>query len=645
MKRRLLPSFHPCRQASWVCLEIIIILPLICKGHFTKISEVVHKFGYPTGSDHKTSATLRRNNGKIRWSIDEKLNREDDADLSPSPSSSCGGVINANIKPNGTIAFQGDQNIIQSNQSCKWVIKAKPGQKIVGEFKDFSIGASTGSDCMGGDYIKIIASPYVGKGENINEMQQTHLPKEKDIEKYKSMRYCMGNPPNQKYYSIGDMFTLELTFQHQNRNLQLQQDVSVDDMNQYKSNIILDLEEEGHEKKEEEEEISRSKSIEERADDSGSFTFHYWLETNTATCGDQAQESQFLFHSLNYPSAIPNVTSNCGLKIEHDCASPVCQLRLDLLEFELSQPDSGDCNRDQFIMRADEPLPVLCGKNTKQHLFIDVRGRKETDINVLTTPLYPRPVGRSSAADENSGGSSETEDIMDWLYELTMERKWKIRVTQIPCDCHDRQNVPEMEPAPAGCLQHYRGIVGAISSFNYDGIIRNLEPCHAGINNEINCNETIFTGHLNNLDYTICIAGETGYCGVAYTPKKEFDVGSGLLSSGFQMDGTANERRHPDLEFPPKFGESQCKEDYIQIPRGHHPEDVGVRYPSERYCGVKFGNRVEGSVISNARPMIVRVKMDEQENGSGVAINDRGFSLNYQQIPCTASKADAVNFT
>ena len=111
------------------------------------------------------------------------------------------------------------------------------------------------------------------------------------------------------------------------------------------------------------------------------------------------------------------------------------------------------------------------------------------------------------------------------------------------------------------------------------------------------------------------------------------------------MDGTAYEQRHPDLDFPPMFGEAQCKQDYIQIPRGHHPADVGVRNPAERYCGVKFGNRVEGSVISHTRPMFVRVKMDGQENESGVAVNDRGFSLNYQQIPCSVSKADAINFT
>jgi len=44
---------------------------------------------------------------------------------------------------------------------------------------------------------------------------------------------------------------------------------------------------------------------------------------------------------------------------------------------------SGDCNNDQFIVRANEPLPVLCGNNSRQHLYVDVRGRKETNLNIL----------------------------------------------------------------------------------------------------------------------------------------------------------------------------------------------------------------------------------------------------------------------
>ena len=609
-------------------LQLAIALHWILDFHISSIQSSYNIYNHQVRKAHNLIRTSSINkNRKLRWLESRKDN---------SSSHSCGGVIEVDSMTNGTIVFQPNSELRQSMKNCKWILKTKPGHKIVGKFTDFSVGSGA-NGCIGEDYLHIKARPYVVSGNiyGMKSSQDSQTMGNKEIEKYKSMKYCMANDPtNKNFQSISDEFTLEMTFQHQNRNLPAH-DMSVNDIDEYKSSLVQDEEMTSNALHQIQD--MNHLTTQERSG-SGSFTFMYWSETNEATCGDKIQESQFLFKSLDYPSAIPNTTMSCGVTVDHDCEKPVCQLRLDLLDFELAQPDLGDCNRDQFIVRADEPLPVLCGKNTGQHLFIDVRGRKETDLNLLTTPMYPKPVGRD-------GGQDSTEiHIMDWLYELTNDRKWNIKVTQIPCDCSERPDIPEMEPAPAGCLQHFRGIAGQVSSFNYEGRIRNLEPCYAGIDQEINCNDTIFTGHLNNLDYTICIAGETGYCGIAYTPQKEYDGGD-LSWSGFQMDGTSYERRHPDLEFAPKFGESQCKEDYIQIPRGHHAEDIGTRYPAERYCGVKFGNRVEGAVISYTRPMIVRVKMDAQELESGVATNDRGFNLNYQQIPCTASKADAINFT
>ena len=47
-----------------------------------------------------------------------------------------------------------------------------------------------------------------------------------------------------------------------------------------------------------------------------------------------------------------------------------------------------------------------------------------------------------------------------WRPELPRDRKWQIRITQIPCDCKARfPDVKEMHPAPAGCLQ--------VSDFKY----------------------------------------------------------------------------------------------------------------------------------------------------------------------------------
>ena len=180
-------------------------------------------------------------------------------------------------------------------------------------------------------------------------------------------------------------------------------------------------------------------------------------------------------------------------------------MRLDLTEFELASPVAGNCEQDQFIIRANEPLPILCGRNTGQHLYVDVRGRKLTDLSIITDALKAKPVGYFNEDTQ----MLETE----WKSELDRERKWRIKVTQIPCDCRDRED-PDMKLAPAGCLQFHQGIRGKMQSFNFDGSIRNLEPCYNG--SETECGQELFTGHLNNMDYTICIEDYQGYCGISY---------------------------------------------------------------------------------------------------------------------------------
>ena len=116
-------------------------------------------------------------------------------------------------------------------------------------------------------------------------------------------------------------------------------------------------------------------------------------------------------------------------------------MRLDLTEFELASPVAGNCEQDQFIIRANEPLPILCGRNTGQHLYVDVRGRKLTDLSIITDALKAKPVGYFNEDTQ----MLETE----WKSELDRERKWRIKVTQIPCDCRDRED-PDMKLAPAG---------------------------------------------------------------------------------------------------------------------------------------------------------------------------------------------------
>jgi hypothetical protein len=365
------------------------------------------------------------------------------------------------------------------------------------------------------------------------------------------------------------------------------------------------------------------------------FALDYTIVTKEVTCGSKTSDAQFEFLSPLYPAMLPNKTAQCDLTISHDCENPICQLRLDFLDLRLGPPTGGDCNGDQFIVRANEPLPVLCGNNSGQHIYVDVRGRSETNLNLLTMPVFPKPVGVHNESD-----GSRT--IVSWLHEVDPHRGWKILVTQLPCDCSD-SSLPDRyctalhimsitvlnSCAPTGCLQYHTGITGTVSSFNFHGTIMNYEPCYFG--NETTCGAPVWTGHLNSLDYSTCIKSAPGYCGIAFQQPD---------SSSFQLSGldTGN------IPFPLN-GEASCSEDYVFIPRGQHPSDMTGQYTEERYCGQVIGNKLAGPVLSYAKPFLLMTRTDGVEAHSGVALNNRGYSLNYQQIPCSVDRASATAFT
>ena len=58
-----------------------------------------------------------------------------------------------------------------------------------------------------------------------------------------------------------------------------------------------------------------------------------------------------------------------------------------------------------------------------------------------------------------------------------------------------------------------------------------------------------------------------------------------------------------------------------------------------------LGNKLAGPVISYAKPFLVMTRTDGAEVWSGVALNNRGYSLRYQQIPCSVDRASAGAFT
>lgn len=345
------------------------------------------------------------------------------------------------------------------------------------------------------------------------------------------------------------------------------------------------------------------------------FSAKYSLEEVIVTCGDEISFLEFDFENPEYPNPTRNHTSHCELTISHDCDVPICQVRLDFDKLELQPPEFGNCDRDQFMVRANEPVPILCGSNHGQHVYVDVTGRASTSLHVLTSPIFPKPFGHYT--DQETGNVYPVE----WKYEIEDNRGWKIRVNQIPCDCaydHLKTTSPR---APTGCLQYHAGIRETIKSFNFDGTKLDYNPCWNGT--ETDCGRRIWTGHLNNLDYHVCVKGVEGYCGIMYTPTS---AESFLMTGQVQYNDTG--------ETTNLFGAKGCQADYIVVPKSRTPGDNDP-WSHDRFCGTAIGNYVKGPIVSYSTPFYMQVKTDADEFTRSVDIENRGFEMQYVQLPCS----------
>ena len=88
----------------------------------------------------------------------------------------------------------------------------------------------------------------------------------------------------------------------------------------------------------------------------------------------------------------------------------------------------------RFVVTGGAPVPIICGRNTGHHMYIDAgSGNSPTSITFITTGNF--------------------------------ERAFKMKITQIECGAVNR--------GVEGCLQYHTGVSGTIASFNYIG---KLEP-------------------------------------------------------------------------------------------------------------------------------------------------------------------------
>ncbi|XP_018332641.1 uncharacterized protein LOC108742105 [Agrilus planipennis] len=299
-----------------------------------------------------------------------------------------------------------------------------------------------------------------------------------------------------------------------------------------------------------------------------------------ATCGDTALYNNTYFVSPNYPNTFDTATS-CTLTIRK-CNAGICQIRIDLLSFSLAQPDgNGYCIFDaMYVLGGASTVPVICGENSGQHLYVDFNGDNDIQIVISTTSA------------------------------LSQARNWFLRIAQIECNNPSR--------APSGCLMYYTALTGTVRSFNYGSTVSSAI---------LNFNGTNFPGtrELANLNYGVCIQMVPGYCAIQWSQSAgdpySFSVSGDTV--GLSVD--------PGLPTGALIN-GACLDDFVVIPNPFYPNGTAVG--SDRFCGNQFNTVTTGSkpfvltVVTNSTQINMTTDITMQNVGN------RGFSLMYNQLSC-----------
>ncbi|XP_066153722.1 uncharacterized protein [Euwallacea fornicatus] len=159
-----------------------------------------------------------------------------------------------------------------------------------------------------------------------------------------------------------------------------------------------------------------------------------------------------------------NDTTPCRFDV-YKTSSNVQQIRIDFIDLDLASPTNGTCVDEMLVIsgqNANDQIPIICGYNTGQHVYVDV--------SELNGPLQIMVLSTSGA-----------------------RKRFKIKVCQYTDSCGTSQS---------NCLQYYTGVRGVIQSFNYDqaAVFNRSSP-----------------GYFNALNYAICIRREAGYCSITFS--------------------------------------------------------------------------------------------------------------------------------
>lgn len=233
------------------------------------------------------------------------------------------------------------------------------------------------------------------------------------------------------------------------------------------------------------------------------------------------------------------------------CDANICQLRIDFLSFSLAPPNGdGVCNVDSFsVTGGSSRVPVICGENSGQHVYVDFNEEAPILINVDTTGSY------------------------------AFNRQFQFQVSQISCKLPTK--------APSGCLQYYFEPQGTVQSFNYVSSGNSL----------LNSIGVQGTRQIANHQYGICIRMGANQCSITWS-----QVSSDLFAFTMTNDVGAID---PTLLGTIDVLSQDCTTDFVIIP---NPNQGNGPMPSDRFCGLGLV-----STTSTIKPFVLYVVHDGNE--------------------------------
>ncbi|XP_045027805.1 uncharacterized protein LOC116920532 isoform X3 [Daphnia magna] len=177
------------------------------------------------------------------------------------------------------------------------------------------------------------------------------------------------------------------------------------------------------------------------------------------TCGGTVTLNNTYWQSSSTPVSAPStcaLTVRLDTKLVEQLAKPICQIRLDFVSFTTQQPTGGTCTDSFIVGGSTNVVPIICGDNSGQHMYIDVSSSALTPTDV---------------------------QLMFNFAAGTATRTWNIKIAMLPCGASYL--------APPGCLQYFTASSGRVRSFNWQDVAPTANP-----------------RQLNNQNYNICFRTE-----------------------------------------------------------------------------------------------------------------------------------------